>query len=83
MVVRRLVMLAHRTASSSLGTGNAHQWWGTQAILLLLGQPDDVPCRTNTSFARIQDVDETWRYVYLWILASGIQPERCSLKYDY
>jgi len=37
MVVRRLAVLAHRTASFSLGTGNAHQWWGNQAILLLLG----------------------------------------------
>jgi len=33
MVIHRLAVLAHRTASFPLGTGNIHQKWGTKAIL--------------------------------------------------
>ena len=65
MAVRRLDVLAHRTASFLLGTGNANQWWGIQVIFVLLDSPSDVHYYTSTSSARIHDVDEIWRFLNL------------------
>jgi len=56
---------------------------GVPGLFTTPGQTLQLLSCTNTSFARIQDVDDIWRYVYLWILTSGIEPERHSLKYNY
>jgi len=47
MVVRRLAVLAHRTATFSLGTRNAHQWWVPivvrKDIAIMMRSADSIP----------------------------------------
>ena len=61
MVMRFLAVLAHRAASFSLGTRNAHQWWGTQATHTPWANQMNYHAAHTPRPWRTQDCYEIWR----------------------